>query len=78
MYNVDQEDVWQRVDAVTRWLDQHPYTHKGEPIRVVLVFGLYHAQSGDTPTSALNATDAALRAHKEMYLAQLARIPQGI
>lgn len=78
MYNVDKEDVWQRVDAITRWLDQHPYTHKGKPIPVVPVFGLYHAQSGDTPASALKATDAALRAHKEMYLARLDRIPQGI
>ncbi|WP_235285006.1 diguanylate cyclase domain-containing protein [Thalassospira sp. HJ] len=78
MYNVDEEDVWQRVDAVTRWLDQHPFIHNDQPISVVPVFGLHHAQSGDTSTSALNAADAALRAHKEMYLAQLARIPHGI
>ena len=78
MYNVDEEDVWRRVDAITRWLDQHPYTHKGQPIAVVPVFGLHHAQNGDTATSALNATDSALRAHKEMYLARLSRIPQGI
>lgn len=78
MYNVDEEDIWQRVDAITRWLNQHPYVHNDEPIMVVPVFGLRHAQSGDTPKSVLIAADAALRAHKEMYLAQLTRIPQGI
>lgn len=78
MYNVDEEDIWQRVDAITRWLDQHPFVHNDQPISVVPVFGLHHAHSGDTPRSALNAADTALRAHKEMYLAQLARIPQGI
>ena len=78
MYNVDEEDVWQRVDAITRSIDQHPYVHKDRAISVVPVFGIYHVQSGDTPVSALTATDAALRAHKEMYLAQLDRIPQGI
>lgn len=78
MYNIDEEDVWQRVDAITRWLDQHPFIHNGQMISVVPIFGRYHAQNGDTSNSALNAADAALRAHKEMYLAQLARIPQGI
>jgi GGDEF domain-containing protein len=78
MYNVDADDVWQRVDAITRWLDQHPYTHNDKVIRVVPVFGLYQAQKGDTALSALNAADAALRAQKEMHLAQLDRIPYGI
>lgn len=78
MYNVDEEDIWQRVDAITRWLDQHPYTHDGHPIMLEPVFGLHEAEKGDTSTTALNAADAALRAHKEMYFAQLARIPHGI
>jgi GGDEF domain-containing protein len=78
MYNVDEEDVWQRVDAITRWLEKHPFVHNDHVIRVVPVFGLHHVQNGDTATSALNAADAALRAHKEMYQAQLALIPQGI
>lgn len=78
MYNVDSDDVWQRVDAIARWLDQHPYSHNDKWIKVVPVFGMYQAKSGDTPTSVLNSADSALRAQKEMRLAQLDRIPQGI
>lgn len=78
MYNVDEEDIWQRVDAITNWLELHPHIHQGRPIPVVPIFGLYRLKNGDTATSALNAADASLRARKEMYLAQLGRIPQGI
>jgi len=78
MYNVDRDDVLQRVDAITRWLTQHPYLHKDMPITVVPVFGLYQAAKGDTAVSVLNSADAALRAQKEMYLAQVDRIPYGI
>ncbi len=78
MYNVDKDDILQRIDAITRWLNQHPYTHKDKDITVVPVFGMYQAVGGDTAVSALNAADSALRAQKEMYLAQIDRIPYGI
>ena len=78
MYNVDRDDVLQRADAITRWLEQNPYSHNDKFIYVVPVFGLYQATNGDTAQSVLNSADAALRAQKEMRLAQLDRIPYGI
>jgi diguanylate cyclase (GGDEF)-like protein len=78
MYNVDEEDVQQRIAAITRWLDQNPYPHNHRFITVVPVFGVYQAVNGDTAQSALGSADAALRAQKEMLLAKLDRIPYGI
>ncbi|MHC8492535.1 GGDEF domain-containing protein [Thalassospira sp. SM2505] len=78
MYNVDQDDVLQRVDAITRWLHQNPYPHKDKFIPIVPVFGFYQSASGDTVDSILRGADAALRAQKEMLLAKLDRIPYGI
>ncbi|WP_412775680.1 GGDEF domain-containing protein [Thalassospira lucentensis] len=78
LYNVDKDDTRLRIDAVIRQINQSPFSHKGKFIAVKPVFGIYQARNGDTATSALNAADFALRAEKEMRLAQLERIPFGI
>ncbi|RCK30831.1 response regulator [Thalassospira profundimaris] len=78
MYNVDEDDVQQRIEAITRWLHQNPYAHNHRFITVVPVFGVYQATNGDTALSVLSSADSALRAQKEMLLAKLDRIPYGI
>ncbi|MBL4843338.1 MAG: diguanylate cyclase [Rhodospirillales bacterium] len=78
LYNMDEQDAWQRADAITRRLRKHPYFWNGKYITIVPVFGIYHVKSGETAEEALVSVDYALRAEKEMKSAQLQRIPSGL
>ncbi len=78
LYNMDEQDVWQRADAVTRRLKKHPFFWNGKYITIIPVFGIYHVKAGETAHEALVSVDYALRAEKEMKSAQLQRIPSGL
>ena len=78
LYNMDEQDAWQRADAISRRLKKHPYFWNGKYITIIPVFGIYIAKSGDTAEDALVSVDYALRAEKEMKSAQLQRIPTGL
>ncbi|WP_417816415.1 GGDEF domain-containing protein [Thalassospira alkalitolerans] len=78
LYNMDEQDTWQRADAISRRLKKNPFFWKGKYISITPVFGVYIARAGDTPEDALVAVDYALRAEKEMKAAQLQRIPSGL
>lgn len=78
LFNMDEQDAWQRADAITRRLKKHPFFWNGKYITIVPVFGIYHVKAGETADEALVSVDYALRAEKEMKSAQLQRIPSGL
>ncbi|MCC9620085.1 GGDEF domain-containing protein [Thalassospira sp. MA62] len=78
LYNVDADDLEQRLKAMKRRFADCPFMYDGRILPIKLLYGVYEPHNGDTALTALNAADISVRAQKEMFNAQLDLIPLGI